>query len=219
MKIIENLLIGDHMIKIATSILNANNKVDSILKLNKTNTDYIHIDVMDNIFVPNYSFPVNEVNELSKYTQKPFDIHLMVSDPETFIKNLDSNNIKCITIHIEIDKDIHKLIKLIKSYNYEVGLAIKPNTDISLLDKYINDIDKIIIMSVEPGYGGQLFIEKSIDRCKTIKEKYRNTILEIDGGINNETIKKIENYCDIAVVGTYITKNDNYQEAINNLKN
>ena len=207
------------MIKIATSILAAENKIESIKKLNKTNSDYIHIDVMDKIFVPNYSLPVNEVNELSTYSQKPFDIHLMVNDPEEFIKNLKTNNTKCITIHLEINKDIHKIIKMIKSYNYEVGLAIKPKTDLNLLNEYLNEIDKIIIMSVEPGYGGQKFIEETIERCRLIKEKASNIILEIDGGINDITIKKIEKYIDIAVVGTYITNKDNYQEAINNLKN
>ena len=206
------------MIKIATSILNANDKITSIKKLNNTITDYIHIDVMDNKFVPNYSLPVNEVNELDIYSKKQFDIHLMVNNPEEFITNLNSNNTKCITIHIEIEKDIHSIIKLIKSYNYEVGLAIKPNTNLNIIDEYINEIDKIIIMSVEPGYGGQKFIDKSVDRCKTIKKKYPNIILEIDGGINDITINIIKDIVDIAVVGTYITNNDDYNKAINNLK-
>ena len=155
------------MIKIATSILSAEDKIASINKLNNTNTDYIHIDVMDNKFVPNYSLPVNVVNELSKYTTIPFDIHLMVNNPEEFIKDLTAKNTKCITIHIEIDKDIHKLIKLIKSYKYEVGLAIKPNTDINLLDEYINEIDKVIIMSVEPGFGGQKFLLIDVKHLET----------------------------------------------------
>ncbi len=219
MKTIANLLTGDYMIKIATSILAANNKIASIKKLNKTNTDYIHIDVMDNEFVPNYSLPVNDVNKLDEYSTKPFDIHLMVNNPKEFINNLCSINTKCITIHIELNQNIHDLINLIKTYNYEVGLAIKPNTDINLLDEYINEIDKIILMSVEPGYGGQKFINSSVDRCKQIKEKYPFVILEIDGGINDTTIDKIKDIVDIAVVGTYITNKDNYQEAINNLKN
>ena len=206
------------MIKIATSILSASNKIESIKKLNNTDTDYIHIDVMDNKFVPNYSLPIEEVNELDKYTNIPFDIHLMMNNPEEFIKNLKSNNTKCITIHIELNKDIHKLINIIKKNNYEIGLAIKPNTDLNVLDKYINEIDKIIIMSVEPGFGGQKFIENSINRCKQIKEKRKDIILEIDGGINDITINKIKDIVDIAVVGTYITNSNNYKEAINNLK-
>ena len=207
------------MIKIATSILNSEDKIESIKKLNNTNTDYIHIDVMDNEFVPNYSLPVSVVNELSKYTNIPFDIHLMVNNPEDFIKNLTAKNTICITIHIEINKDLHNLIKLIKSYNYQVGLAIKPNTNINTLDEYINEIDKVIVMSVEPGFGGQKYIENSTNRCIEIKEKRKDIILEIDGGINNDTINKVKDIVDIAVVGSYITNNTDYQKAINDLKN
>ena len=207
------------MIKIATSILSSTDRIDSINKLNNTNTDYIHIDVMDNKFVPNYQLPVDEVNKLGKISNKLLDIHLMDEDPEKFIKNLSINNIKCISIHIEINKDINHIINLIKSYGYDAGIAIKPSTNIDKIDKYIKEIDKIIIMSVEPGFGGQKFIKSSIDRIKAIKKKYPNVIIEVDGGINNETINLIKNLADIAVVGSYITNNSDYQEAINNLKN
>ena len=156
------------MIKIATSILSTIDRISSIKKLNSTNTDYIHIDVMDNKFVPNYQLPLHEVNELGIYSNKPFDIHLMMEDPEEFIKGLIIDNIDSITIHIEIDKDINYLINLIKSYDCKVGIAIKPNTDINLIDKYIKDIDKVIIMSVEPGFGGQKFLNNSIDKIKAI---------------------------------------------------
>ena len=207
------------MIKIATSILSSSDRIASIKKLNDTLTDYIHIDVMDNKFVPNYQLPIDEVNKLSKYSKKLLDIHLMDEDPEKFIKKLKADNIKCITIHIEINKNINKLINLIKLYGYEVGLAIKPNTDISTIDDYINIIDKVIVMSVEPGFGGQKFIENSINRIREIRTKRPNIIIEVDGGINDETIKKIKDIADIAVVGSYITNKDNYNEAINNLKN
>ena len=207
------------MIKIATSILSAKNRIESIKKLNDTDTDYIHIDVMDNIFVPNYQLPIDEVNELGTYTKKPFDIHLMMIDPEPYIRSLKIDNIDCITIHLEINKDITKLINIIKSLGYKVGLAIKPKTNLDLIDKYINSIDKVIIMSVEPGFGGQKFIPESINRIKELRNKKEDLIIEVDGGINNETIKEIDAISDIAVVGSYITNNDNYKEAINNLKN
>ena len=206
------------MIKIATSILSSKDRIESIKKLNDTDIDYIHIDVMDNIFVPNYQLPINEVNKLGLYTQKPFDIHLMMEDPEPYIKELKINNISCISIHLEIHKDINKLINIIKAFGYKVGLAIKPNTNLDLIDKYINNIDKILIMSVEPGFGGQRFIPESVNRIKEIRQKRNDIIIEVDGGINNETIKAIDGIADIAVVGSYITMNDNYQEAINNLK-
>lgn len=219
MIIIVILLGSDYMIKIATSILSANNRIDCIKKLNNTDTDYIHIDVMDNVFVPNYQLPLEEVNELIEYTDKPFDIHLMVTDPEPFIKGLHNGNIECITIHIEINKDIDKLIGLIKELGYQVGLAIKPQTDINLIKKYLNSIDKIIVMSVEPGFGGQRFIETTPERILALKNLRQDIIIEVDGGINDITIPLIKDNTDIAVVGSYITNKENYQEAINNLKN
>ena len=205
------------MIKIAPSILNAKNRIESINKLNKTSADYIHIDVMDGKFVPNYQMPIEEVNKLGTFSKKPFDIHLMVAKPKDFIENLTVENVDTITIHIEID-DIEHLIKLIKSYNFKVGLAIKPKTDINLLDKYINSIDKIIVMSVEPGYGGQKFIESTPERINLIRKKRNDILIEVDGGINNETITKIDNIADIAVVGSYITSNEDYEKAIISLK-
>ncbi len=205
--------------KIATSILAANDRIASIKKLNSTNTDYIHIDVMDNIFVPNYQLPTNEINELNEYTKKPFDIHLMVENPIKYIESINLSNTVCITIHLEINRDLKKIIDFIKSKKIEVGLAIKPNTDLRNIDKYINDIDKVIVMSVEPGFGGQKFIEESIERIKDIRKKKKDIIIEVDGGINIDTINKIKHIADIAVVGSYITNSNNYDKAINDLKN
>ena len=207
------------MIKISTSILSSNNRIESIKKLNNTSTNYIHIDVMDNVFVPNYQLPLNEVNELAYYSQRPFDIHLMMEHPEDYIKGLDVSNIDCITIHVEITDNIDEIIELIKPYNCHIGLAIKPNTDLDLLDKYLDKIDRVLIMSVEPGFGGQKFLDKTIYRINKFRSKKKNITIEVDGGINDETIKKISNIADIAVVGSYITSKDDYQEAINNLKN
>ena len=206
------------MFKISTSILSSDDRINCVKKLNNTATDYIHIDAMDNIFVPNYQMPVEEVNELGKYTQKPFDIHLMVTDPETYIDNLNITNIKAITFHLEIDKDINYLINKIKSLNYEVGLAIKPNTNLNSIDKYLYKIDKVIIMSVEPGFGGQKFLEKTVKRIKSMRNKRKDLIIEVDGGITDENINKIKNNIDIAVIGSYITKSNNYEETISNIK-
>ena len=205
--------------KIATSILSAIDRKECLKELNNTSTDLIHIDVMDNKFVPNYQMPINEVNELGIYTKKPFDIHLMMEDPMTFIDKLDVKNTNSITIHLEINKDLNKIIDTIKTRGYLAGIAIKPNTDLKLIEPYINKIDKVIIMSVEPGFGGQKFIENSINRVKEIRKKRNDIIIEIDGGINNKTIKKIDNLVDIAVVGSYIVNSNNYEETINLLKN
>ena len=203
---------------IATSILNAKNRIESIKKLNNTQTDYIHIDAMDNIFVPNYQLPVEEVNELAKYSTIPFDIHLMVENPIDYLDKLNLDKVKCLTFHLEIKNDIDKIIELIKAKNIEVGIAIKPNTNLDLIDNYNKKIDKVIIMSVEPGFGGQKFINNSVDRIKEIRKKRKDIIIEIDGGINNETKNLIKDIADIAVVGSYITNSTNYEEAINNLK-
>lgn len=207
------------MIKISTSILSSKDRINSIQKLNNTNSDYIHIDVMDNIFVPNYQFPLEEIKELSKYSNKPLDIHLMVANPKKYINSLDIKNIYNITIHIEINKDIDSIIELIKEKNCSVGLAIKPNTPLNLIDKYLNKVDMILIMSVEPGFGGQKFIENTTERIKYIRNKNKDIIIEVDGGINNETISKIKDIANIAVVGSYITNKEDYEEAINILKN
>ena len=205
--------------KISTTILTAKDRIASVKLLNKTDTDYIHIDVMDNIFVPNYQMPIDEVNNLLKVTEKPFDIHLMVEDPESFIKNLDKGNIDSITIHLEIKKDIDHLINLIKSYNYHVGIAIKMDTDPDLLDKYLDKIDFVLVMSIIPGFGGQKFNDKAIEQIKAIRSKNSNILISVDGGINNETIEKIKYLADTAAVGSYITNSDNYQKAIDSLRN
>ena len=207
------------MLKISTSILASKNRIKSIQELNETTTDYVHIDVMDNKFVHNYQFPINEVKKLAKHSNKVFDIHLMTEDPEKYIKELNLNNVDSITIHVEIDKNINYLIRLIKSYGLEVGLAIKPNTNINLLTKYLDKIDKVLVMSVEPGFGGQKFIESTPERIAKIRNKKADMLIEVDGGINDETIDNIKYISDIAVVGSFITNSEDYQEAINILKN
>ena len=153
------------MIKVSTSILSTKDRIESIKKLNATTTDYIHIDAMDNIFVPNYQLPVEETNKLAKYSKKKLDIHLMVEDPIQYINKLDTNKlINNITFHIEINEDIDKVIELIRQKGYHVGIAIKPNTNMKDLDKYLDKIDIVLIMSVEPGFGGQKFIKETITR-------------------------------------------------------
>ena len=207
------------MIKISTSILASNNRLESIKKLNNTNTDYIHIDAMDGIFVPNTQLKIDEINNLEKISTKPLDVHLMTTNPETYIDNLKNKNIEYITIHIEINKNIYNLINKIKSYGYKVGLSIKPNTNINTIIPYLDKIDLVLIMSVEPGFGGQKFIPSTLNKAKQLKEINKNIIIEMDGGINDTNISKIKEYIDIAVVGSYITNNIDYNQAINNLKN
>lgn len=207
------------MIKISPSILASQKRIESIKKLNNTNADYLHIDCMDGIFVPNTQMPIKEILKLEKHSNIPLDIHLMVESPEEYISKLANKNIEYITIHVEIDKDINNLINQIKSLGYKVGLSIKPNTDITSLLPYLDKIDLILIMSVEPGFGGQQFIPNSLIKAKKIRELNQNITIEIDGGIKDTNIKEIKKYVDIAVVGSYITNSNDYNEAINNLKN
>lgn len=207
------------MIKISTSILSSKNRIDSIKKLNNTNNDYLHIDTMDGIFIQNTQIPIEEIIELEKYSKMPLDIHLMVTNPENYIKHLKNKNIEYITIHIEIKKDINNLINTIKLLGYKVGISLKPSTNIKEIIPYLPKIDLVLIMSVEPGFGGQQFISSTLEKAKELKKINKNIIIEMDGGINNTNIKEIKKYVDIAVVGSYITNSDNYNQAINNLKN
>lgn len=207
------------MIKISPSILAATNRINSIKKLNKTNADYIHIDSMDGIFVPNFQMPIEEIIELERYTEIPFDIHLMVDNPIPYINKLNNKNIEYITIHIEINQNINSIIDLIKSLGYKVGISIKPNTDISKLIPYIDKIDLVLIMSVEPGFGGQEFMPSSLEKAKELRKLNNKVTLEIDGGIKADNIEEIKKHVDIAVVGSYITNSNDYNKAINKLKN
>lgn len=205
--------------KISVSILNAKDKKETIKILNNTDISYFHIDVMDGNFVKQISLPVEETLELSKVSEKKLDIHLMHSRPLSYIERIkDLKNIKYITIHLEIEENIQNTLNKIKEYGFKRSLAIKPNTNINLLVPYLDIIDRILIMTVEPGLGGQPFLENSPNRIKEIKKliKDKNIELEVDGGINNQTINKVKDV-DISVVGSYITTSDNPAQRINDL--
>lgn len=174
---------------------------------------------MDGNFVDNYQIPIEEILQLEKETKKKLDIHLMVNDPLKYITQLENKKIEYITFHIEIKQNINEIINQIKKLNYKVGIAINPTTNIETIIPYLNIIDLILIMSVEPGKGGQKFIESTINKAIQLKKINKKITIEMDGGINNINIKNIKPYIDIAVVGSYITNNNNYNEAINNLKN
>lgn len=205
--------------RLSVSILNSIDKINMIKTLNNSKISYIHIDVMDGLFVSQKSLPSDEIIKLSPFSSKPLDIHLMVEDPIYYIERIKQlPNIDNITIHLEINKDIKNILNKIKEYDFKRSLAIKPNTDINLLIPYLDTIDRILIMTVEPGLGGQPFLENSPNRIKEIKKliKDKNIELEVDGGINNQTINKVKDV-DISVVGSYITTSDNPVQRINDL--
>ena len=205
------------MIKVSTSILTCNNRIQATEKLNKTNTDYIHIDYMDGIFVDNKEFTIEEIKTLSKISTKKLDIHIMAENPEPIIQELKGLNIEYITIHYEINKPLNKIINLIHNQGYKCGISIKPKTNPKNIKEYLKKIDLVLIMSVEPGKGGQKFIPDVLNKIKELKQN--NLIIEIDGGINDTNIEELKNIVDIVVVGSYITNSSDYNKQINNLKN
>ena len=205
--------------ELSISILNAVDRSNIIKILNDTNVSYIHMDVMDGKFVPEVSLSCTEFRSLSGLTNKKLDVHLMMEDPMEYIKEIsDIDNVWNITIHLEIDKDIMKILSYIGSLGIKRGISIKPNTDIDKLIPYLDDIDLILVMTVEPGLGGQKFIEDSIKRISDIKNliKDRDIVLEVDGGINSDTIDKVRE-ASIAVVGSYITRSNDPIASINSL--
>lgn len=204
--------------KLSVSILSTDNKKDYVKKLNNTKADYIHIDVMDGLFVHDTKFSIEEIKEINNVSNKKLDIHLMVEDPIIYIEKLYNMNINNITIHIEINKDIDNLIDKIHSLGYQARLAISPNTNVELLYPYLNKIEGILIMSVNPGKGGQEFMPSTLSRAEYIKKLNNNLSLEIDGGVNNTNVDLIKDSgIDTIVVGSYITKSDDYLNRINNL--
>ena len=208
--------------KISVSFLSSYySKLETIKRINQTDADYIHVDLMDGGFVPEKNFTINDILELLNNHEKPLDIHLMVFDPIIYIKDLATLKPEFITFHLEATKDIVKTISLIKSYNIKVGLSIKPDTNLLEIMPYLPLVDLVLVMSVAPGKGGQEFMEQSINRLEDLinyrKDNNLNYLIEVDGGINDLTINKIPNI-DIVVSGSYICKSNNYQDNINKLK-
>jgi ribulose-phosphate 3-epimerase len=207
--------------KVSASFLSSKNPAVDLAKLDQTDVDYIHVDIMDGKFVPNKTMPFSEMKNIYKYTSKRLDVHLMVENPEEYIPLYASLNTEYITIHVELDEDIMKYLELIKSYSIKAGLSIKPNTKVSELIPYLPYLDMILIMSVEPGAGGQAFIEESTNRIKEIRallDSYNiPAVINIDGGINGETVKRCEG-CDMVTSGSYIVNSDNFQDKISSLR-
>jgi len=200
-------------IKIAPSILSADfSKLGSeIQDLEKAKADLIHIDVMDGHFVPNITIGPEVISKLRKYTSLPFDVHLMISPVDNFIKDFAEAGADIITIHPEATNDLVNSIKKIKSYNKKAGISLNPETSVEKVLTVLNLIDLVLIMSVNPGFGGQKFIKKTLEKVKILKKeidsKNLKTQIEIDGGINFENAKIAkEAGVDIIVSGTTIFK-------------
>ena len=215
-------------IKISPSILSADfSKLGTeIQNLEKAKADLIHIDVMDGHFVPNITIGPEVINKLRKYTSLPFDVHLMISPVHNFIKNFADAGADIITIHPEATNDLESSIKKIKSYNKKVGISLNPETPLDKLNNVLDKIDLVLIMSVNPGFGGQKFIENTLNKIKKLRLKIDQLKLkveiEVDGGINFENSKSIiKAGADILVSGTTIFKSNegNIKKNIEILKN
>lgn len=201
--------------KIAGSILKINKDKEKIRELVNSGVDYLHLDVTDGIFVNNFSLPYEECLKIKQYTNIPLDVHLMVENPLSHIKQFSLLNPEFISFHLETKYDINEIINYLKERNIKIGIAINPETPLDELKKYLKDIDLVLIMSVNPGYGGQAFIEstyKKLEELNNMKSEY-GFLVEVDGGIYEQEIKKLKNI-DIVVLGSYITDSDNYKNQV-----
>ncbi len=199
---------------ISVSFFSEKDNIEEVInKIDNTSCDLIHVDIADNIFVPNKSLDDNILCSILSKTNHKKDVHLMVKDIKKYIDIYKEINPEFITFHVEND-NILDMINYVKSLNIKVGLALDLDSDISLLDPYLDKIDLVLLMSVKAGFGGQVFNEKVFDKIEYLKNK--NVLIEVDGGINNTNYKLINS--DIKVVGSYITKSNNYEDAIKSLK-
>lgn len=187
---------------------------DEIDMLNSSSAEWIHIDVMDGVFVPNISFGFPILKSIKKRSSKVLDVHLMIENPEKYIEEFVQLGADIITIHYEAVTHLHRAIQLIKSFNVKVGIAINPHTSIHVLDEILSEIDLVLIMSVNPGFGGQVFIENSISKVQRLKKlilsKNLSVLIEVDGGVNTTNAKVLKNVgADALVAGSFVFNSRN----------
>jgi len=210
---------------IAPSVLAADfaNLQRDVEMINKSEADWFHIDIMDGVFVPNISFGMPVLRDIAKHATKTIDVHLMIVDPDRYIKTFASLGANILTVHYEACTHLHRTLQAIKTEGMQAGVALNPHTNISLLADVIKDIDLVCIMSVNPGFGGQSFITNTYDKVKALKalidEKGANTKIEIDGGVTNKNAVQLkEAGADVLVAGSYVFKSENPTQTIAGLK-
>ena len=191
--------------------------------INTSNADWFHIDVMDGVFVPNISFGMPVISAMKKHAKKPLDVHLMIVNPDQYISTFKNIGADILTVHYEACSHLHRTLQAIKAEGMKAGVALNPHTPIHLLEDIIHDIDLVCIMSVNPGFGGQSFIEHTYKKVKELKNlinKYEtSTLIEIDGGVNINNAKPLlDSGADVLVAGSFVFKSENPELTIQELK-
>lgn len=210
---------------IAPSVLAADfaNLQRDVEMINNSDADWFHIDIMDGVFVPNISFGMPVLRDIVKHATKTIDVHLMIVDPDRYIKTFADLGSNILTVHYEACTHLHRTLQAIKAEGMKAGVAINPHTNVSLLEDTINDIDLVCIMSVNPGFGGQSFIENTYKKVQQLKEiivrNNASTMIEIDGGVTNKNAKQlVDAGADVLVAGSYVFKSENPIETVKGLK-
>ncbi len=211
---------------IAPSVLAADfaNLQRDLEMINKSEADWFHIDIMDGVFVPNISFGMPVLKAIAKHAKKTIDVHLMIIDPDRYIKDFADLGANILTVHYEACPHLHRTLQAIKAEGMKAGVAINPHTSVDLLKDVIKDIDVVCVMSVNPGFGGQSFIEHTYTKVQRLKEIIINnnadTLIEIDGGVTDKNAARlVEAGADVLVAGSYVFKAENQIETIKGLKN
>jgi ribulose-phosphate 3-epimerase len=210
---------------IAPSVLSADfaNLQRDVEMINSSEADWFHVDIMDGVFVPNISFGMPVLEAISRHAKKTIDVHLMIVNPDQYIKTFAQLGANNLTVHYEACTHLHRTLQAIKAEGMKAGVALNPHTPVSLLEDVINDIDLVCIMSVNPGFGGQSFIERTYDKVRALKEiivrNGASTLIEIDGGVSDKNaVQLVEAGADVLVAGNYVFRASDPVETVAKLK-
>ena len=213
------------MTKVSPSLLAADfaNLTKDIDMLNHSDADWLHLDMMDGVFVPNISFGFPVLEAVAKICQKPLDVHLMIVDPGKFTQQVKALGAYMMNVHYEACPHLHRTIQQIHDAGMKAGVTLNPHTPVNVLDDIIQDVDMVLLMTVNPGFGGQKFIEHSIEKVKKLKALIQQTgshaLIEVDGGVNGDTGKRlVEAGVDVLVAGSYVFRAENPEARIKELK-